>query len=162
MNPMKQTAPQPQMKSGKMPITTKKNPFLESQSLNDVLYIDPELRAELDAQNLQPKWLDSQETFKNGGYDSEGWVVYKRKPKSDTIGLSDLMYGQDPTGIVRRGSLVLGVMDKERHAHLKEYLQIRSDRLTQNLNKKQADQLRQAAVQSQVEAKIHEGYEENE
>lgn len=153
----------PAIKNGKIPLSDKKNPFLDNSIFNDILYIDPPLKAELDSQNFQPKWLDAQETYKNSGYDPEGWTVYKRKANdSDKLGLSDVKFGQDPTGVVRRGSLILGVMDKERHAQLREALQIKSDRQLQNLNKKKADELRQTARGNNLEVEIHEGYDEND
>jgi hypothetical protein len=153
------------LKEGKKPISSRRKP-VETIAHDDVfssaLTLDPELSAELEAKGLVPRFVDAKRMGEMGGYNDKGWVVYKREKKaSDTINPSDFKFGNDPSGIIRRGSLVLAVKTKEKADQHRRFLNQRSSQ-QQQINKQKADELRAFARQSGIVTEVFEGYEENE
>lgn len=152
-------------KEGRKPISTRKRPA-ETISYDDVfssaLSIDPELQAELDKKGLVPRFVDAKRMAEMGGYNDKGWQIYRREKNiSDTINPSDFKYGNDPSGIIRRGSLVLAVKTKEKAAMHRKFLDQRAEN-SKMFGKKQADELRAFAKSNGLDAQIHEGYEDND
>jgi hypothetical protein len=153
------------MKEGRRPLATKKK-LPDAISYDDVfssaLSLDPELSKELDEKGLVPRFVDAKRMMEMGGYNDKGWQVYRRdKSQSDSINPSDFKYGIDPSGIIRRGSLVLAVKTKEQAARHRKFINQRTLQ-QENFAKQKAEDLRTFARQSGLNAEIHEGYEENE
>lgn len=152
-------------KEGKKPISSKRQ-VAEMIHQDDVfasaLSLDPDLKKELDEQGLVPRFVDAKRMMEMGGYNDKGWQVYRRKIKaSDTINASDFKFGNDPSGIIRRGSLVLAVKTNERAAMHRKFLNQRAAQ-QENFGKQKAEELRSFAKQNGLNAEIFEGYEENE
>lgn len=153
------------LKEGKKPISQKRKP-VETIAHDDVfasaLSLDPELTKELEDKGLVPRFVDAKRMSEMGGYNDKGWQVYRRaKLATDNINPSDFKYGNDPSGIIRRGSLVLAVKTKEKAAMHRKFLNQRSAQ-QEDVNKQKADELRAYARQNGLNAEIFEGYEENE
>lgn len=154
------------IKDGKKPLSTKRKMPSEPIAVDDVfssaLSLDPELLKELEAKGLTPRFVDAKRMMEMGGYNDKGWQVFRRDKKpSDTINTSDFKYGNDPSGIIRRGSLVLAVKSKEKAEQHRRFLNQRAES-QQNFGKEKAEELRRFARQNGLTAEIYEGYEEND
>lgn len=155
----------PPIKSGRKPISSKPkfNPFLSNDDVfGNPLHIDPELQKELDEQGLVPRFVDANNIAKMGGYHAKGWVPYRRiRKESANIGLGDWKFGNDPEGIVRRGSLILAVKSKADAEKHRSYLRARAERYS-GFDHDKAEELRKYAKENQVDTQVHEGFEDNE
>lgn len=151
------------IKDGKKPISSKNRPFIGAALPYHVSLLDlPEpLRKELDEKGLDARWCDAKTMYDFGGYHKHGWVPYRRE-KSDTINNVEWKFGNDPDGIVRRGTCILGVRPKEVSEARKQAAELQRQRRVKGLQKQHADQLRESARAAGVEATISEGYEEDE
>lgn len=150
-------------KEGRRPISAKPEPAAINQDeFGNVLACDPQLMAELESKGLVPRWVDAKRMFEMQGYNDKGWQVYRReKTASDTIDSMDFKYGNDPSGVVRRGSLVLAVKSKEQAARQRKFIDQRTEMQAQ-INAKEAEELRNFARRSGIKAEIFEGYEDHE
>lgn len=152
------------IKAGKKPLSSK--PKMQDLAYDDMfgnnLALDPELQKELDEKGLVPRWVDAKRLFEMNGFNDKGWRTYRRENRSsDTINTLDFKFGNDPTGIIRRGSLILAVKSKEQADKHRMFLNERTDKQAQ-INTKSAEQLRAFAKSNGLDAKIYEGYEDNE
>lgn len=153
------------MKNGKLPLSQKPKPastaHLSSDFLGNQLAIDDELKAELKGKNLEYRFIDANEAYANGGYHKRGWSVYKRDtPPTGTISFK---FGNDPEGIVRRGTMILAVKRAEDAQRHRDYLAYLADNAS--IKKKQkadAELLRKHARDNQVDMNVEEGYGEED
>jgi hypothetical protein len=150
------------IKEGKKPLSSKPkqvNPFT-SDILGNTLAIPDEIQAELESKGLVGRWLNAKEVYKNQGYHPRGWSVYRRdKPSSDTL---NFKFGNDPDGIVRRGDCILGVKTVEQHKAHKDHLDARARR-GYDINAEKAKEMKSLLGQSGLKnAKVLEGYDDNE
>jgi hypothetical protein len=157
------------MKDGKKPISQKRkamdllaDTILADDVFSSALSLDPEISRELEDKGLVPRFVDAKKLSEMGGYNDKGWQVYRRDKKpSDTINPSDFKFGNDPSGIIRRGSLVLAVKTKANADKHRKFLDQRALQQEQS-NKRRGEELKAFARNSGIDAVIHEGYEENE
>ncbi len=153
------------IKEGKKPLSqkVKQSSLTSSDVFGNTLAIPEDVQADLDAKGLEPHWLNSKVVYANQGYHPKGWKVYKRDPKmlSDTMG-SSFKFGNDPDGIIRRGDCILGVKTKAEHQKHKQFLDVRAKRGYQ-ANADKAQEMRALLGQSGLkDAKVIEGYDEND
>lgn len=153
------------IKNGKKALSTKQNPvkvFTTDDVFGNNLSLPPEVAEDFKKKGWVPRWIDAQQLHGRGGYHPKGWVVYRRSfDQSATIKSDDMKWGNDPDGVVRRGSLILAYKTKEKADEHRGFLKQRANLHSQN-QKSQADELRAMAREGGLETKIHEGYEENE
>ena len=136
------------------------SPFNPNELYNSALDIPNDLRSELDSNNLHGKWINAIEFKRNFGFNRSGWTPYKAEKLSKAAS-ADSLYGGDPEGYVRRGDLVLAVKTKEEAAKQKRHLKQKAG-LYKNFNKLKAEEMKQSAREAGVDAKVFEGYDEND
>lgn len=128
--------------------------FNPSDIYKSQLEVDATLKKELTEKGLAFRWINAKEFQKNFGFHRSGWTPYKRSAATKV----DSLFGGDVEGYVRRGDLVLAVKTLEEQARHKAGLAYKTS-LYSGLNKKQAQQLAEAARQAGVKTKVSEGYE---
>lgn len=124
------------------------------------LTISPELKAELDAKGLIPRWVDARTIKEFNGYHPKGWRIYKRDQTPGTDAM-EFAFGNDPTGVVRRGSVVLAVKTKEDAAKHRDFLNARAEQ-NRNISTEKAKELKEFARQSGINTTVIEGYDDDE
>lgn len=141
----------------KKPVTKKVTPKLDFNPVDlykSQLEIDNSLKKELTDKGLAYRWINAKQFQQSFGFHRSGWAPYKR-----TAGAKqDSLFGGDPEGYVRRGDLVLAVKTIEEQAKHKAGLAYKTS-LYSGLNRKQAQQLAEAARQAGFKTKVSEGYE---
>lgn len=156
----------PQTRQGRRPVSQRATkPVLNyDQIFGNSLSLDADIQAEIDRKGLVARFVDAKKLQEFGGYHPKGWVPYKREKKSsDTIGTEEFKFGNDPSGIIRRGSLILAVKTKEDVAKHRMFLDQRAElQTTQHSQGEKAQELRQFAKEKGLDANILEGVEENE
>lgn len=150
------------IKNGKKPLNSKPTrPLTEDSVFGSPLDIPESIKQELEAKGLSARWIDAQDLYKSGGYHKRGWQAYVRKiDTSATMDSSEFRLGRDPEGVIRRGSLILGVRSKEQSAQHRELLRQKNARLAQGVQKEEAQKLQQFARQADLNAKVHTGYDD--
>ena len=149
-------------KNGKKPLATRPPQSVDIQAdelFGNACSISPELARELDEKGLVPRFVDAKKLYEMNGYHPKGWVPYKRD--MSIVGKEDFKYGSDPSGIIRRGSLILAVKTKEQAAKHKAYLDQRAGR-AKTFNTEKAKELRDFGRSHNLPVEVHEGYEEND
>jgi len=149
------------IKDGKKPLSSKpKSVAISADAVfGNPLQIPEDLQEELDSQNLVARWISADVVYKGGGYHPKRWAPYKRK--NVTQSMTEFGLGRDPEGVVRRGDLILGVKKKEAADLQKAYLAQKADRAA-GINQEKADEMRRFAKDANINATIHEGYDDNE
>lgn len=150
-----------QMKNGKLPLSAKAAPASTgaafASQFGNRLAVDDGLHQEITGKGLEYRWLDAKKLYANQGYHENGWTAYKR-----TAAPVDFKNGNDPDGIIRRGSMVLGVraktMGDSHRAHLRDraLAQVGKDRNA--AQRRGAAELRKMAGNSGI--KVTEGDDE--
>lgn len=125
----------------------------------DMLAVSNDIQNELKSKGLVWRWVDYMRMKQMDGYHPRGWVLYKRKA-DDKLDKDEVRIGRDPSGLIRRGSLVLAVRPKETNDRHKAYLKHRASQYTVKSKKKELDGLKQKAKQLNLDTKIVDGYEE--
>lgn len=150
-------------REGRKPISSKSKPAeINQDEFGNTLACDPELLQELEVKGLVPRWVDAKRIYEMQGYNDKGWQVYKReKNHSDTIDSMEFKFGTDPSGIVRRGSLVLAVKTKAAAQRQRTFIEQKTERQAQ-VAAGEAEELRSIARRGGIKAEVFEGYEENE
>ena len=151
------------LKQGRKPIgqrITVADTQEENEIFGNALKIDATLRKELEDKNLECRFVDAKQLYEMGGYHKNGWLPYKRD-QSAILSSSGFKFGNDPDRIVRRGSLVLAARTKEYGDKHRRLLRSKADRYAQ-VTKRSAQELREFATKNNIDAQIHEGFEENE
>jgi len=149
------------IQKGRKPLATRQTaPINPGEIFGDLLKIDDGLKAELASKGLEGRFVDAQKLYQFNGYHKNGWVAYKRE-KNDSIGNTDFKLGNDPDGIIRRGTLILAVKPKEQAVKHREYLRAKSERYSK-VQQIQAGDMRRAARAANADIEVVEGYEENE
>lgn len=150
-------------KNGRKPLAAKKTvaSLTHDDIFGNAMTLPPELKAELDEQGLEPRFVDFKKLKEMDGFHEKGWTVYK-KEDSDIIGNNEFRFGSTPDGVVRRGSMVLAVKPKASAEKHRAYLRQKAQRYSKSFVKRTTDELRQIARDGNVDARIYEGYEDNE
>lgn len=121
--------------------------------------IDPELRRELESQNLYPRWISLQGLEQYSGRNRAGWTPYRRK--TDTNNPHDILMGKNPNGYIMKKDLVLAVKHVDDVGTHREYLKKRREEMgVLSRRKKAARQMRQSIKESHLaeKARVEEGY----
>lgn len=150
----------PKVLNGKKPLSSKGRPSGMSNITDDIfgnqLALPEELRQEIEKKGLVARFVSSKTLYANQGYHPKGWRPYKAD-KAVTL-TSELKFGSDPDGLVRRGDCILAVKTVDEHAKHKDWLADKADRYKGHTKQKQRelqDQARAAGASTRVE----EGYD---
>lgn len=147
------------VKNGQKHISTKKEVQIRPEDVfGDALKLDSALQAEISEAGMEARFVDAKKLYEFNGYHANGWTAFRRKSPASI----EFKHGNDPDGVVRRGSLILAVRPKEvceKHRMLLAQRAKRSRAVTQT----KAAELRQMAQeQHATSVGVSEGYEENE
>jgi hypothetical protein len=148
-------------KSGKKPLSTRRpvsvNP---DDAFGNKLALPADIRKIFVDNGWEPRWLDGKKLQEQGGYHDRDWIVFRR-PKTDNSDGPAFKFGNDPDGIVRRGSLILGYKPGEQAAKHRAFNTARADRF-KSYNREKADELRHLAKENRLDVTIHEGYDDED
>lgn len=149
------------LKDGKKPLSAKPNPAVPKYGdlFGDATTLSEELKKELEEQGLVGRWVDYKRLKEMDGYHTKGWILFRRK-KSDIIDSQEFRFGQNPDGIVRRGSMVLAAKTKEEVEKHKAFLKDKAERYGKHFKKRQAAELRQLAKDGGLDTQVVEGYDD--
>lgn len=149
-----------QIKNGKRPVEQRRQPrfIKDDEVFASVLHVDEDLKKELATKGLECRWVDANRMIRDGGFHPNGWEVYRRdkKASSDILGFK---FGNDPEGIIRRGTCVLAtrpITHGDRHRAL---LAQRTARQS-GVAKEAANQLREMAKQGNVQTAVDDSFDE--
>jgi hypothetical protein len=156
------------IQNGKRPLSQKAQQKSAALNMDDIfgnpIAVEPEMAKAIESNGYTYRWVNATKLASAGGYHHRGW---KALPTSELkkwgYGKMDsfsFTFGQDPDGFVRRGDLVLAVRPKEKTDIHRAYLKQEADRAS-NVQKKQADELKQMFKDAGVDGKVHEGYEDD-
>lgn len=140
------------MKKGKEPI---KNKFTDIDSPafeSSLLTISDSIKKELEVKGLGYKFINATLLKRNDNFNKENWRPHK---------FSSNIEGVNNEGYLRRGDLVLASKPTEEVDSQKRKIR-RKTQANQQFNKEQAAELKRMARESGLEAKVYEGYEDNE
>lgn len=142
-------------KPGKVPFTNYDEVFGNNLALPD------DLKKELEDKGLVPRFIDGKKLHENGGYHPKGWIPYKRdSQKTDTL---DFKFGNDPSGVLRRGSLILAVKTKEEALKHRQFLDERNAQYdTARMQEQKAEELKRYAKSNRFDSNIQQGFDDNE
>lgn len=151
------------LKDGKKPLSSRTvTAEMEQEIMGNTLTISGELKRELDAAGLEARWVSAKLLATDPNSHPRGWRPYFRK-KTETTDKPGFHFGNDPDGLVRRGTMVLAVKPKETAENHRAVLKHRAERMSgQAYEKQRAQELRQMAREHNARAKIYEGYDEND
>lgn len=152
-------------KNGKKPVSEKPNGpiFSEDDIFGSALSIPEAVKEDIENNDLECRFVDSKILLDNHGYHKRGWTAYRKaqgnpvaKESGSTINSQEFLYGSDPHGVVRRGSMVLAVRPKAVGDKHRLYLKQKAERYSQAAHKSNADQLRQMARGYRVDTRVEE------
>lgn len=148
------------MKNGKRPLSQKSVPTIikDDDVYGSMTSIPPEIKADMEAKGLTPRWLNAKKLAEGQGFHKAGWQIY-RLPTDKQV--NEFRFGSDPSGIVRRGDLILGYKDAESIKKHRALLDQKADRAVKSLSG-QADQLRAQAESAGLRTQVVEGYGDEE
>lgn len=134
-----------------------KEAFYEGDVFGDRLAIPAEIKAEMDARGLVPRWISAKTLGSNNGRHPKGWTPFEMANSivNAVSGTSDKLY--------RIGDLILGAKTKEQHAKHAKYLKDKA-RMQSSESKNRAEEMK-ANIRDQKGSKyvqVVEGYEDNE
>lgn len=128
------------------------------ESFDDQLAVSPNIIKEIEEQGLTYRWINAIKFQDNHGFDSRQWYPYKMKNPINIGGLT----AKDSEGYIRRGDLILAVQTNEVAARRKARTEMRRKALNNTVqNREAAKELQKAMRDNGIDAKVHEGYDEN-
>lgn len=130
----------------------------EDDLFGNMLKLDPDLEKELAEKGLEARFVDAGKLYAANGYHPKGWTVYKRQTASGTM---DFKFGNDPEGIIRRGTMILAVKSKEQAERHREFLRQKAE-LYNSVVPRMAEELRRTAKENNVDAYVDETYGEDD
>lgn len=146
--------------NGKKPLSAKVGPTINSSDepvLGNALTLSPAIKKELAEQGLVGRWVDAKRLYEHQGYHPNGWRPYKRKT-SATMDSVEFAMGNDPSGIIRRGSCILAVKSD---AEVKAHRAALDRKAAQKLGGIKNSVKELQSMGRSLGAKIHEGYEDD-
>jgi len=149
------------LKDGKKPLSQKPKPSGPKfgDLFGNATTLDKKTLEDLEEQGLVGRWVDYKQLKAMDGYHTKGWVIFKRK-KSAIMDSQEFRFGQNPDGIVRRGSMVLAAKPKEKWEQHVAYLKHKAERYGKHFRKRAAAELRQIAKNGGLNTQISEGYDD--
>lgn len=149
------------IKEGKKPVSNKPKPSVGNKFFRNALELDPRITSYLASKGLDYRFVNAKQMAEKG-FHNNYWEVYQPKKHGMIEGIEEFYWGLSPDGIIKRGDAVLAVRPQEVSQEHKAILREKNDRLSiKSYNRRKAAELRQQAKDSNLEAEIHEGYEEN-
>lgn len=143
------------MKNGKKPISQKTSFQSFQETFGNRLTIPEDVMKDIESTGKVARWVDAKQLAADQGYHKNGWVPYKR---SDKIGTS-VLFGNDPDGVVRRGSLILAVRGKDLDDAHKTYNTDRAARM-RGKPKEAISELKKQA--RQIGSKVDDSFDEDD
>lgn len=140
--------------------TIKSKALSPNDDEQNILSLDPELRAELEGKGLVGRWVNAKDYQANFGYHRTGWRAYKREASAPR-GSLDFDYGTDAEGYVRRRDLILGVKTVESHARHRKTIDAKNRQL-RSPAKAARKQIQDYANAQGVKSDVSEGYDDDE
>jgi hypothetical protein len=117
----------------------------------------------IESKGMAIRFISAPKLAANAGYHARAWRALSTKQLKEwgyaTIGLDNFLNGSDPDGYIRRGDLVLAVRPLEQHKMHQAYLKQEANRANRS-QKKHADALRDYVKDHNLDARVHEGYED--
>lgn len=139
--------------AGRKPVSLKTS-FVSLDIFGNKLTVPEDIKKDIEEKGQVFRWVDAKKMRENQGYHDKGWVAYKR-PATMSSGL----LGNDPDGLVIRGSMMLAVRDKELNEQHQLYLKNRSAAMSGSLQKTKKELKEQA---DSVGSKVIDGYDDEE
>lgn len=129
--------------------------FNYDEFFNNRLSLPKSLKDELTSKGLDWRFINATQFRSKGNMHQSHWVPYK--PEATGI------VGTNAEGLIQRGDLILAVREKAVSKAHKEFLTKRN-KLQSSANKEHARELRKMVQEAGAagQAKVFEGYEENE
>lgn len=156
-----------QIKSGKRPISQKNlSSVLNSDDIfNNPLALDPAMIKVIESKGHSIRFINFKQFINMGGQHQAHWKPISLKTLKewgyDTIGVDTFISGSDSDGYVRRQDLVLATRPKDINDKHKAYLRQEASRV-QNLQGRHAQDLREYSRMAGLDAKVEEGYEDEQ
>lgn len=139
---------------GAKPLSEKNKEASLDQIFGNILKIPAEIKKELDAKNLEGRFIRYEEFVKLGGMHPRGWEPYK----PDVSPKSYQLFGSNPDGFIRRKDLVLA-------SRSKELCDLHRGKLKQDADRKMSSASQKAAAKGlksmSSEVSVIEGYYED-
>lgn len=149
------------IKGGKKPLSAKPTEFnLGDEFHENRLAIDPTIRKEIEDAGLEMRFVDAKSLYEMNGYHKDGWVPYIRKVTSgDKIDSNQFKFGNDPSGVIRRGTLILAVKTKEQADMHRERNRQKAARYQFEAAKATLDGIKNTVRQGNLGKAINVGYD---
>lgn len=153
-----------EIKNGKKPLSSKQRQPSRI-SPDDVfgrpMSVSPEVARAIEAKGLVHRWINYPKWVAQGCSHEKGWVPIKRKDCG--IIESSPLEGVDPEGYFRYSDSVLAVRSKEKNALHVAYNRQEAQRASNaQVQRRQADELRQFAKSQGINMEVSEGYDNEE
>jgi len=124
------------------------------EAFTNKLAIPEAIKKDLAEKGLEAHWVDSKKLYENGGYHDRDWVPYVNKEiKSNPVGFK---FGNDPDGVLRRGSLILAVKTKDQADVHRAHLSAKAERYAAVTNRRNRDEIKQLAKESRGTIRVYE------
>lgn len=133
--------------------------YSEYKDINE-LEVPSAISEYLTSQGLAFRWINATKFRDKGGYHKNHWTPVKLDYVK--LGMSDIHFGRDPSGLFRRGDMILATRPGEVHAQHKASLRMRAARLKASASKQGQDEMKQLANQLGGNSRVFSGYDEEE
>lgn len=149
-----------QIKGGKRPLDSKApmSSFISHDDVySNLLSVSDDLKKEIADKGLEYRWVDAKKMINEGNFHRAHWTVYKRDKVNNDI--LSWKLGNDPEGIIRRGSVVLAVRPKTQGDRHRTLLAQKAARQSGDLSKVQAETLREMAKASNTKTIVDDSFD---
>lgn len=151
------------IQNGKKPLSSKprqQSPASLEDIFGNTLSVDSEMAESLGKKGLEYRWISMKKYADMGNSHERAWRPVKRS-ECGMIDQSSIINGSDPDGYIRRGDLVLAVRSKDLGDKHRAFLKVQADR-QKNVQRDHANELKDFVKKSGINAKISEGYDDEE
>jgi hypothetical protein len=156
-----------QIKNGQKPLSEKRLAKPARLNMDDIfgnkLGLDPAITSALEAKGMDVRFINAKILQDMGGWNEMGWRPVPMKEVCNTTDTHSFQFGIDPNGFIRRGDLVLAQRPKDMGIKHKQYLAQENERARiKTKSKYHAEELRRLADEAGLDARIHEGYDDED
>lgn len=147
--------------NGKKPLSAKAKPtsLTHDDLFGSQLGVDPDIKKNLEAKNMDCRFISVKHLQDMGGTHQYGWTPVKMKDVCGTIDGHSKLFGSDPEGYIRRGDLVLGQRSKELGQQHKKYLAQKAESVSlKKIQRAHGDEIKRQL--KETSEKVSVGYEE--
>jgi hypothetical protein len=126
---------------------------------DNILSLDNKIKNHLKSEGLDWRFINASQFRAGGNFSRSRWIPYNFRSVADQLGL---LGGLNAEGNMQRGDLILATRTKKVSTQHREFIEKRN-RQYAGFNKQQADELKSMAKDAGIKnAKVFEGYEDNE